>query len=53
MFTYEDFVKAKENGEQTIYDDGTDDVCCGRYKCAEQLLMFINRKEKETNGTSK
>ena len=34
-------------------DDGTDDVCCGRYKCAEQLLMFINRKEKETNGTSK
>jgi hypothetical protein len=44
---YEDFVKARENDEPTVYDDGTDDVCCGRYKCAEQLLMFINRKEKE------
>jgi len=47
MFTYEDYVKARENGEPTVYDDGTDDINCGRHKCAEQLLMFINRKEKE------
>jgi len=47
MFTYEDYVKARENNDEPLHDDGTDDINCGRYKCAEQLLMFINRKEKE------
>ena len=45
MFTYEDFVKAKENGEDTLYDDGTDDVCCGRYKC-----LLIGRKKNDYNN---
>jgi len=49
MFICEDYVKARQNGEPTVYDDGTDDIYCGRYQCAEQLLMFINRKEKEKN----
>jgi len=47
MFVYEDYVKARENGDEPLHDDGTDDINCGRHKCAEQLLMYINRKEKE------
>ena len=41
--------KVKEwlKDEMSIHDDNTDEVSCGRYNCAEQLLMFINRKEKE------
>ena len=41
--------KVKEwlKDEMSIHNDNTDEVSCGRYNCAEQLLMFINRKEKE------
>ena len=47
MFVYEDYVKARENGDEPLHDDGTDDINYGRHKCAEQLLMYITRKEKE------
>ena len=48
---WEDVADAKINNEPPVNQDDSDDYCYGKYKCAEQLLMFIKRKEK--NGTSK
>ena len=37
----QDIADAKENGEDCITSDGTDDILVGRHECAEGLLRFI------------
>jgi len=43
----QDVVDAKENGEDYVTSDGTDDIIIGRHECAECLLGQIENWENE------
>ena len=48
----QDVADAKDNKQDYITSDGTDDIIYGRHECAEGLLEQIEKWEK-TNGTNK
>ena len=48
----QDVADAKDDNEDCITSDGTDDIIYGRHECAEGLLEQIEKWEK-TNGTNK
>ena len=37
------FVDAKENNEEEICSDGSDDIYIGRHECADSLLQQIEK----------
>ena len=41
----QEIVDAKDNHEEAITSDGTDDIIYGRYECAESLLSMIKKWE--------
>ena len=43
----QDVADAKDNKEEAITSDGTDDIIYGRHECAEGLLHQIKKSEKE------
>jgi len=43
----QDVADAKDNKEEAITSDGTDDIIYGRHECAEGLLNQIKKWEKE------
>ena len=43
----QEFVDAKDNNEDWVTSDGTDDIFIGRHECAESLLEQIDKWEKE------
>jgi hypothetical protein len=45
----QDVVDAKDDNENCITSDGTDDIIYGRHECAEGLLEQIDLWEEELN----
>ena len=43
----QDVVDAKDNGEDWVTSDGTDDIIIGRHECAWSCLEMINKWETE------
>ena len=43
----QDVADAKDNNEDWVTSDGTDDIIYGRHECAEGLLKQIDKWEKE------
>ena len=43
----QEFVDAKDNNEDWVTSDGTDDIFIGRHECAESLLEQIDKWEEE------
>ncbi len=43
----QDVADAKDNKEDWVTSDGTDDIIYGRHECAEGLLKQIDKWEKE------
>ena len=43
----QDITDAKDNKEEAICSDGTDDIIYGRHECAEGLLSLIKKWEKD------
>ena len=43
----QDVVDAKDNGEDWVTSDGTDDIIIGRHECAWSCLEQINKWETE------
>ena len=43
----QEIVDAKDNGEDYVTSDGTDDIIYGRYECATGLLNQIKKWESE------
>ena len=41
----QDAIDAKDNHMDYVTSDGTDDIICGRYECAEGLLDQIKQWE--------
>ena len=46
----QDVADAKNNKEDTITSDGTDDIICGRHECANSLSEQISTWRKELRG---
>tara|TARA_Y100000814_G_C12326380_1_gene399941 strand:+ start:450 stop:653 length:204 start_codon:yes stop_codon:yes gene_type:complete len=46
----QDVVDAKDNGENYVTSDGTDDIIYGRHECATSLLEQIKKWENKSIG---
>ena len=46
----QDVADAKDNKEEEITSDGTDDIIYGRHECAEGLINIISTWRKELRG---
>ena len=49
---HQEIADAKDNKQEAICSDGTDDISYGRHECAEGLLSLIKKWEKQRADTT-